>query len=257
MRVLIVILVFSFGVFQAQNIKTKRGEIILDGNVVAKVANQADDYTFSDLKGSEIFSFKFVDKSVLDSVRDTYLEVNRMYNREKIAEVDYSSPSVFAGDEKIAVNTAVNAYKIIDAKGINIQKLDNLFSGNVKRKLDTKTKDAYTLRKKLDAYQIEVNNVGEIFSKGKKIGYFSNLPLTYNPSEPISERTDFDIEVYNTRSQLIGRYITTTKQVRSTNNKVFTLYREVLNRHSIIKYPTYKGIVERLLLMNPEFLKGV
>ena len=40
----------------------------------------------------------------------------------KIAEGDYSSPSVFAGDEKIAVNTAVNAYKIIDAKGINIQK---------------------------------------------------------------------------------------------------------------------------------------
>lgn len=241
---------------QAQEIKTKRGIIHLDGIPVAKIAHKDQQYTFLDLKETPIFTVEFVDKSIVDSVRDSYIVLNRVYNREKILELDYSSPSAFSGEEKSAVYTCFKQLKIIDERGINIKNLDELFGNDFKRKLDNKTKEAYATRAKIDRLNISVNNVGEILSNGKPVGYFTNLPVSFGAETTVSEKTPIDIEIYDAKSKLIGRYSTTTKQLKTAGGKSFTLYREISGRAASLKFPTYKALAERMALMDPSFIKN-
>lgn len=239
----------------AQNFKTKRGIVSLDGIHVAKIVNKSNTYTFLDLNETPMYTIEFVDKSIVDSVRDSYIKLNRVYNRDKVIEMDYISPSAFSGEEKSAVYTSIKGLKIIDNKGINIKNLDEIFKNVPKRKLDSKTKDAYTTRSKIDKMNIEVNKVGEILSNGVPVGYFTNLPVSFGSEDTISDKTFVDIEIYDAKSKLIGRYITTTKQLKTAGGKSFTLYREMSGRASILKYPTYKAIAERMAIMDPTFIK--
>lgn len=239
----------------AQIIKTKRGIISLDGTHVAKISNKSNEYTFMDLKETPIFTVEFVDKSVVDSVRDSYVKINRVYNREKTLDLDYISPSAFSGDEKSAVYTCIKGLKIIDERGINIKNLDELFKNMPKRKLDTKTKEAYSTRTKIDKLNIEVNSVGEILSNGLPVGYFTNLPVSFGSDDRVTDKTFVDIEIYDAKSKYIGKYITTTKQIKTAGGKTFTLYREMSGRASILKYPTYKAIAERMAILDPNFIK--
>ncbi|RZJ49309.1 MAG: hypothetical protein EOO19_05750 [Chryseobacterium sp.] len=246
--------VLSF-LFNAQIIKTKRGIVSLDGTQVAKIANKSNEYTFMDLKETPIFTVEFVDKSVVDSVRDSYVKINRVYNREKTLDLDYISPSAFSGDEKSAVYTCIKGLKIIDERGINIKNLDELFKNMPKRKLDNKTKEAYTIRTKIDKLNLEVNSVGEILSNGIPVGYFTNLPVSFGSDDRITDKSFIDIEIYDAKSKYIGKYITTTKQIKTAGGKTFTLYREMSGRASILKYPTYKAVAERMAILDPNFIK--
>lgn len=239
----------------AQNIKTKRGIITIDGIHVAKISNKSNEYIFMDLKETPIYTMEFIDKSIVDSVRDSYIRINRIYNKDKTLELDYISPSAFSGEEKSAVYTSVKGLKIIDNKGINIKNLDELFSKSPKRNLDAKTKEAYSIRSKIDKLNITVNNVGEILSNGKPVGYFTNLPVSFGSEDTITDKTFVDIEIYDANSKYIGRYITTTKQLKTAGGKVFTIYREMSGRASLLKFPTYKAIAERLAIMDPNFIK--
>ncbi|WP_419870771.1 hypothetical protein [Chryseobacterium sp. CT-SW4] len=243
-------------IINAQNIKVKRGVINIDGVAVAKINNKSNEYTFMDLKETPIYTIEFVDKSILDSIRDSYIKLNRVYNRDKTLELDYISPSAFSGDEKSAIYTCLKSFKIIDEKGINIKKLDEIFTNAPKRKIEGKLKEAYTLRNKIDKLQLEVNYVGEILSKGKRVGYFTNLPVSFGSNDTIMDKTFVDIEIYDANNKYIGKYITTTKQIKTANGKSFTLYREMSGRASLLKYPTYKSIVERVVIMDPNFIKG-
>lgn len=246
--------VLSF-LFNAQIIKTKRGIVSIDGTHVAKISNKSNEYTFMDLKETPIFTVEFVDKSVVDSVRDSYVRINRVYNREKTLDVDYISPSAFSGDEKSAVYTCIKGLKIIDERGINIKNLDELFKDMPKRKLDNKTKEAYNIRTKIDKLNLEINNVGEILSNGIPVGYFTNLPVSFGSDDKITDKTFVDIEIYDAKSKYIGKYITTTKQLKTANGKTFTLYKEMSGRASILKFPTYKAIAERMAILDPNFIK--
>jgi len=246
--------VLSF-LLNAQIIKTKRGIVSLDGTHVAKISNKSNEYTFMDLKETPIFTVEFVDKSVVDSVRDSYVKINRVYNREKTLDLDYISPSAFSGDEKSAVYTCIKGLKIIDERGINIKNLDELFKNMPKRKLDNKTKEAYTIRTKINKLNLEVNSVGEILSNGVPVGYFTNLPVSFGSDDRVTDKTFIDIEIYDAKSKYIGKYITTTKQIKTAGGKTFTLYREMSGRASILKYPTYKAIAERMAILDPNFIK--
>ncbi|WP_332454229.1 hypothetical protein [Chryseobacterium aquaticum] len=241
--------------FNAQIIKTKRGIVSIDGTHVAKISNKSNEYTFMDLKETPIFTVEFVDKSVVDSVRDSYVKINRVYNREKTLDIDYISPSAFSGDEKSAVYTCIKGLKIIDERGINIKNLDELFKDMPKRKLDNKTKEAYNIRTKIDKLNLEINNVGEILSNGTPVGYFTNLPVSFGSDDKITDKTFVDIEIYDAKSKYIGKYITTTKQLKTANGKTFTLYKEMSGRASILKFPTYKAIAERMAILDPNFIK--
>jgi len=241
--------------FNAQIIKTKRGIVSIDGTHVAKISNKSNEYTFMDLKETPIFTVEFVDKSVVDSVRDSYVKINRVYNRDKKLDVDYISPSAFSGDEKSAVYTCIKSLKIIDERGINIKNLDALFKDMPKRKLDNKTKEAYNIRTKIDKLNLEINNVGEILSNGTPVGYFTNLPVSFGSDDKITDKTFVDIEIYDAKSKYIGRYITTTKQLKTAGGKTFTLYKEMSGRASILKFPTYKAIAERMAILDPNFIK--
>ncbi|MFP7654958.1 hypothetical protein [Chryseobacterium proteolyticum] len=255
MKSMIMLFMMMGIVLNAQNFKTKRGIISLDGVHVAKISNKSSEYTFMDLKETPIYTIEFVDKSVVDSVRDSYIKLNRVYNRDKTIELDYSSPSAFSGEERSAVYTCIKDLKIIDNKGINVKNLDELFQNTPKRKLDTKTKDAYSIRSKIDKMKIEVNNVGEILSNGVPVGYFTNLPVSFGSDDKIAEKTFVDIEIYDAKSKYIGKYITTTKQIKTAGGKSFTLYREMSGRASILKFPTYKTIAERMAILDPNFIK--
>ncbi|VFA40837.1 hypothetical protein [Chryseobacterium indologenes] len=239
----------------AQNIKTKRGIINLDGIPVAKLTHKSSEYTFLDLKETPLYTIKFIDKSVVDSVRDSYIQINRVYNRDKTLELDYISPSAFSGEEKSAVYTSIKGLKIIDNKGINVKNLDELFANPPKRKLDTKTKEGYTVKTKIDKMNIEVNKVGEILSNGIPVGYFTNLPVSFGSDDTIMDKTFVDIEIYDAKSKYIGKYITTTKQLKTAGGKSFTIYKEMSGRASILKFPTYKALAERLAIMDPTFIK--
>lgn len=242
-------------ILNAQIIKTKRGIVSIDGIHVAKISNDSDEYTFMDLKETPIFTMEFVDKSIVDSVRDSYVRLNRVYNREKTLDLDYISPSAFSGEEKSAVYTCIKGLKIIDERGINIKNLDELFKNMPKRKLDTKTKEAYSTRTKIDKLNITVNNVGEILSNGKPVGYFTNLPVSFGSDDTISDKTFIDIEIYDAKSKYIGKYSTTTKQITTAGGKIFTLYREMSGRASILRFPTYKALAERMAILDPNFIK--
>ncbi|MCT2409619.1 hypothetical protein NZD88_18860 [Chryseobacterium antibioticum] len=239
----------------AQNFKTKRGIVSLDGVHVAKVSNKSNIYTFMDLGETPMYTMEFIDKSIVDSVRDSYIKLNRVYNRDKTVEMDYISPSAFSGEEKSAVYTSIKGLKVIDNKGINIKNLDEIFQNAPKRKLDSKTKDAYTIRNKIDKLNIEVNKVGEIISNGVPVGYFTNLPVSFGSEDTITDKTFIDIEVYDAKSKYIGKYITTTKQIKTANGKIFTIYREMSGRAALLKFPTYKAIAERMAIMDPNFIK--
>lgn len=252
----LIILFSVFGIFfQAQTVKVKRGIVSLEGVHVAKVSNKGSMYTFMDLKETPIYTIEFEDKSIVDSVRDSYIKLRRIYNQDKTLEMDYTSPSAFSGEEKSAAYTSVKTLKIIDERGINIKNLDELFKNSPKRKLDTKTKDAYTTRTRIDKLNITVNTVGEILSNGKPVGYFTNLPVSFGSDDTITDKTFVDIEIYDANSRYIGKYITTTKQLKSAGGKTFTLYREMSGRASLLKFPTYKAIAERMAIMDPNFIK--
>jgi len=254
-RSLIILFTVLGMILNAQNIRTKRGIITIDGIHVAKITNKGSLYTFMDLKENPVYTMEFVDKSIVDSVRDSYIKLNRIYNQEKTLELDYISPSAFSGEEKSAVYTSIKGFKIIDERGINIKNLDELFKNNPKRKLDSKTKDAYTTRSKIDKLNITVNNVGEILSNGKPVGYFTNLPVSFGSDDTVTDKTFVDIEIYDAKSKYIGRYITTTKQLKSAGGKTFTVYREISGRAALLKFPTYKALAERMAMMDPNFIK--
>ncbi len=240
----------------SQDFKVKRGEIFINGKSSAKISENRGIYIVSDNENRAIYSIKFIDRAVLDSVRDNYIEVNRFYNIEKTVSLDYESPSFFSGNEKSAVYTCIHTYNLIDEKGINIKKLDELFTTTPKRKLESKLKDAYTLRNKFNSMQLRINNVGEILSKGNRVGYFTNLPISFSPDGLINEKTGNDIELYDAKNKLVARYITTTKQIKTANGKSFTLYKDVSGRASLLKNPSYGNVVERIIVMDPNFIKG-
>ncbi|KQM50066.1 hypothetical protein ASE55_01775 [Chryseobacterium sp. Leaf201] len=254
-RSLIILFTVLGMILNAQNIRTKRGIVTIDGIHVAKITNKGSLYTFMDLKENPVYTMEFIDKSIVDSVRDSYIKLNRIYNQEKTLELDYISPSAFSGEEKSAVYTSIKGFKIIDERGINIKNLDELFKNNPKRKLDSKTKDAYTTRSKIDKLNITVNNVGEILSNGKPVGYFTNLPVSFGSDDTVTDKTFVDIEIYDAKSKYIGRYITTTKQLKSAGGKTFTVYREISGRAALLKFPTYKALAERMAMMDPNFIK--
>lgn len=239
----------------AQTVKVKRGVVTLEGIHVAKVSGKSNVYTFMDLKETPMYTVEFVDKSIVDSVRDSYIRLNRVYNQDKTLDLDYISPSAFSGEEKSAAYTCVKALKIIDERGINIKNLDELFKNNPKRKLDAKTKDAYTTRTRIDRLNITINTVGEILSNGIPVGYFTNLPVSFGSDDTVTDKSFVDIEIYDAKSKYIGKYITTTKQIKSAGGKTFTLYRELSGRASLLKFPTYKAIAERMAIMDPNFIK--
>ncbi|MFC3157694.1 hypothetical protein ACFOEQ_03615 [Chryseobacterium arachidis] len=137
---LIILFTILGTLINAQTVKIKRGVVSLDGIHVAKISDKSGIYTIMDLKETPIYTIEFVDKSVVDSVRDSYIKLNRIYNQDKTLELDYISPSAFSGEEKSAAYTSVKSLKIIDERGVNIKNLDELFKNNPKRKLDTKTK---------------------------------------------------------------------------------------------------------------------
>lgn len=251
---LILLLGFSF-ISNAQNFKTKRGIISLNNIHVAKIADKSSIYTFMDLKETPIYTMEFVDKSIVDSVRDSYIKLNRVYNRDVTLDFDYISPSAFSGEETSAVYTSIKSLKIIDEKGINIKNLDDLFQNPNKRKLDNKTKEAYTTRSKIDRLNIEVNNVGEILSNGVPVGYFTNLPPSFGSDDTISDKYFMDLEIYDAKSKFIAKYSTTSKQIKMASGKTFTLYREISGRASLLKFPTYKSIAERVAILDPNFIK--
>lgn len=244
-----VILVFS------QDFKVKKGEVLMQGKPVAKISSQDDHYVVSDIKDRAVFSVKFIDRAVLDSVRDSYIQVNRFYNPDKTIDLDYEAPSFFSGNEKTLAHTSIKTYGIIDSKGINIQKLDELYKTIPKRKLENKLKEAYTLRNKFNKLQLKINHVGEILSKGVRVGYFNNLPVSFAPNTNINEKMMNDIEIYDAANKLVGRYTTTTKQLKTTNGKSFTLYKGAAGTITSLKNPTYENIVERIIVMNPNFIK--
>jgi hypothetical protein len=66
---------------------------------------------------------------------------------------------------------------------------------------------------------ITVNSVGEILSNGKPVGYFTNLPVSFGSEDTITEKTFVDIEIYDANSKYIGKYITTTKQIKTAGGK--------------------------------------
>jgi len=256
MRIFFGILFFvCSSIFNAQIIKTKRGIVTIDGIHVAKVNYKSGIYTFMDLKETPMYTIEFVDKSVTDSVRDSYIKLNRIYNQEKTLEMDYVSPSSFSGEEKSAVFTCIKELKVIDNRGINIKNLDAIFTNSPKRKFDNRTKDAYAIKSKIDRLNITVNNVGEILSNGKPVGYFTNLPVSFGSDDRITDKTFVDIEIYDAKSKYIGKYITTTKQIKTAGGKTFTLYREMSGRASILKFPTYQAIAERMAILDPNFIK--
>lgn len=256
MRIFFGILFFvCSSIFNAQIIKTKRGIVTIDGIHVAKVNYKSGIYTFMDLKETPMYTIEFVDKSVTDSVRDSYIKLNRIYNQEKTLEMDYVSPSAFSGEEKSAVFTCIKELKVIDNRGINIKNLDAIFTNSPKRKFDNRTKDAYAIKSKIDRLNITVNNVGEILSNGKPVGYFTNLPVSFGSDDRITDKTFVDIEIYDAKSKYIGKYITTTKQIKTAGGKTFTLYREMSGRASILKFPTYQAIAERMAILDPNFIK--
>jgi len=69
------------------------------------------------------------------------------------------------------------------------------------------------------------------------------------------DKTFVDIEIYDAKSKYIGKYITTTKQLKTAGGKSFTIYKEMSGRASILKFPTYKALAERLAIMDPTFIK--
>lgn len=255
-KYLVFLFSFSLVLIYAQEFKLKRGEILIKGKPAAKISEEKGLFTVSDKENRPVYTIKFIDKAILDSIRDNYIELNRFYNPEKTISIDYESPSFFSGDEKSAVYTCVEVYDIIDEKGINIKKLDELFTTVPKRKLENKLKDAYTLRNKFNKMQLKVNNVGEVLSKGNRVGYFTNLPVTFSPDGQINEKMNNDIELYDAKNKLVGRYITTTKQIKTANGKSFTLYKDVSGRASLLKNPTYQNVIERIIVMDPNFIKG-
>jgi hypothetical protein len=66
---------------------------------------------------------------------------------------------------------------------------------------------------------IEVNKVGEILSNGVPVGYFTNLPVSFGSDDTIMEKSFIDIEIYDAKSKYIGKYITTTKQLKTAGGK--------------------------------------
>lgn len=253
----ILVLFFAFFLIfcSSQDFKVKRGEILIKGKPTAKISEEKGLFTISDKEDRPVYTIKFIDKAILDSIRDNYIELKRFYNPEKTISIDYESPSFFSGDEKSAVYTCIKVYNIIDEKGVNIKKLDELFATIPKRKLENKLKDAYTLRNKFNKMQLRINNVGEVISKGNRVGYFTNLPVTFSPEGQINEKMNNDIELYDAKNKLVGRYITTTKQIKTANGKSFTLYKDVSGRASLLKSPTYQNVVERIIVMDPNFIK--
>jgi hypothetical protein len=132
--------IFSFGLlFNAQTVKIKRGIVDLEGIHVAKLSNKGGIYTFMDLKETPIYTIEFVDKSVVDSVRDSYIKLKEFIIRIKRSIWTIFLHLHFQG-RKSAAYTCVKSLKIIDERGINIKNLDELFKNSPKRKLDTKTK---------------------------------------------------------------------------------------------------------------------
>lgn len=255
-KILSIISVLVVSICFSQDFKVKRGEIFVEGKTVAKIGVSDNKYIISDVNNRPVFSVKFIDKAVLDSVRDSYMELNRVYNAAKTIELDYESPSFFSGNEKTIAHTSIKTYGIINEKGINIQKLDELYKTIPKRKLENKLKEAYTLRNKFNKMQLSINNVGEILSHGNRVGYFNNLPVSFGPNNTINEKMFNDIEIYDAENKLVGRYTTTTKQIKTTNGKSFTLYKGAAGTIPSLKNPTYQNLVERIIVMDPKFIKA-
>jgi hypothetical protein len=43
--------------------------------------------------------------------------------------------------------------------------------------------------------------------------------------------------------------------IKTAGGKSFTIYKEMSGRASILKFPTYKALVERMAIMDPNFIK--
>ena len=82
------------------------------------------------------------------------------------------------------------------------------------------------------------------------------MPVSFGPNNTINEKMFNDIEIYDAENKLVGRYTTTTKQIKTTNGKSFTLYKGAAGTIPSLKNPTYQNLVERIIVMDPKFIKA-
>ena len=110
----------------SQNIKTKKDKVLFDDKEVAILKSSGDTYTFQSLDGKTQFSAKYQGLSEGTTVLYQWLEMKNT-DESKSTEIPYEVLITSFSPSKIIIKLLSEKYGLINADGINTEKVKDFF----------------------------------------------------------------------------------------------------------------------------------
>ncbi|WP_165601811.1 hypothetical protein [Chryseobacterium sp. CBo1] len=217
----------------SQEIKIKKGELLLDDKAVAKVSDKGRVYSFSDLNGKPQFSAQMFNG---DTTEKGWVEFKG--ENGNVKEVEFSDTTFSLNMGKILVRNAL-AQGLITLDGINEAKVNEFFQTNDRSLTEGRAKTKIMQQETSDKEDkitneigIRIDNAGKIWDKNKvllgfiqRVNTGNNIVLNYeysvyeNNKIRIAKLNCTNNDTYNSKNGLkVITYDNKQAEILVTNN---------------------------------------
>jgi len=234
----------------AQEIKIKKGDVLLDGNPIAKIDSKLREYKITNLDGStSIVAFMRICKPAGQEVSSAYIELFDP-NSNKHNDLLFDNLSPFSVDKSVV--KTLFAKGMMTDKGLVMDKINEFLNGEPSDlPIARACKELSEGNKIADSFQLVIDDTGAIYSVkaqnpdplDKKIGYIKMISPSTNGELKYDIR-DFDgylVAEWFAKSGTSARYDKFLNQELLTfDNKIFKA--DFDNRGNPIGYKMSKDI---------------
>ncbi|MCV9926215.1 hypothetical protein OIU83_01010 [Flavobacterium sp. LS1R49] len=240
---LLLVLLLSVHLVFSQEIKVKKGEILLDAKVIAKMEGKLGNYKITNLDGTTSISAK------LKKCTENGFAFIEVLNDKNTNYLDFEKFSPFNVDRSIV--QSLMSKKIITDQGIDINKLEEFFGvpSNLLEKYGCLQAEAGN--KIATTLNIKINNAGEI-TKGGDSELIGNIARKIYTSQ--GDFLNYQYEVFDLDKKTVGKIETVimgfggVKELSTFDKKIVKVdIEKIASNIAIDKDPNAMKIVINLL----------
>ncbi|MBB6370876.1 hypothetical protein [Chryseobacterium shigense] len=244
----------------AQNLKIKKEVILLDSNPIAKITDKKGVYTFHNLDGTPVYTMNIIYSKIDEDTRDNYILLESINNPGKKIELNYEA-SAFGTDEKIVLQNSFKKYELLNSKGINQAKLDEILNNpDYKREVSPEKAAIIESNKRVTEFKPYINKDGEILKggeQGTKVGYVKGLKLPlYRYDDKILDKNTI-LTFYDNNNTKIAEFNPASFKVTANNGNSYTFFKGLSGNTNAtsMDFVSYKQVLIKVIKLDENFGK--
>jgi hypothetical protein len=256
------IILFSIGVFflitkaLAQDIKIKKGELLIDGTPIAKISSKDKVVSYSDLSGNFLFTAEAPYATVSgNSTPERWLRFKGANNNVREISLPYSFKLTFSIEKYVTDAILKTIPELLPLKGANNQFINQFFASQDQPFSDrwdaiyeeereaTRTEQELANADKLRIEQNDIlkdgNKIGTISAKVSKMDNFMNKPVAYKYT--VTDENGGQVASLEYEAKADGFYI-----IKTYDQKEFSILSKLIEPQPD-KAPGYDPLAKRIV----------